>query len=249
MNRRNFVSNAAFTGIALLLNEREVWATRERAARYLLRGAAVYDGTGAPPIEADLAIDGNRITAVGRRLNAAGAAEVDLRGLALAPGFIDIHSHTDLVLFVNPKAESKIRQGVTTEVVGQDGSSIGPWSTGQAARTSESYHQRDGLGLGFSDLFGFFKLLEKRGTAVNVASMVGAGTIRGFVVGEDDRPPTERELTRMVQLVTEALAAGACGLSSGLEYTPGGFAKRDELVALAEPMKGSGLPYASHMRN
>jgi N-acyl-D-amino-acid deacylase len=249
MNRRTFVGNAAFTGIALLLSEREAWATRARMAKYVLRGATVYDGTGAAPLVADVALDGDRITAVGRQLNVAGAEEIDLRGLALAPGFVDIHSHTDLVLFVNPKAESKIRQGVTTEVVGQDGSSIGPWSAQGALEQSESYKRRYGVELGFRDIAGFFAALQQRGSAVNIASMVGTGTIRGFVVGDDNRPPTDDELKRMVRLVREALAAGACGVSSGLEYTPGGFATRAELVALAAPMKGTGLPYASHMRN
>ena len=198
---------------------------------------------------ADVAIDGDRVTAVGRRLQVTGAEEIDLRGLALAPGFIDIHSHTDLVLFANPKAESKIRQGVTTEVVGQDGGSIGPWNDDVANRISESYQRRYGVTFNFRDLGGFFSALERRGSAVNVASMVGAGTIRGTVVGDTNRAPTSEEMARMIQLVREAIAQGACGVSTGLEYTPGGFATRDELVALATPLKGTGLPYASHMRN
>ncbi len=249
IGRRQFVTTASLAGVGLLLHQREAWATRTRAAQFVLRGATVYDGTGAASIAADVAIDGDRITGVGRRLTVTGAEEIDLRGLALAPGFIDIHSHTDLVLFVNPKAESKIRQGVTTEVVGQDGSSIGPWSATEAAETSAGYKRRYGVELGFRDIGGFLAALQQRGSAVNVASMVGTGTIRGLVVGEDNRPPTDKELALMVQHVRAALAQGACGVSSGLEYTPGGFATRDELVALAAPMKGTGLPYASHMRN
>ncbi|HSL70152.1 MAG TPA: amidohydrolase family protein, partial [Longimicrobiales bacterium] len=153
------------------------------------------------------------------------------------------------VLFVNPRAESKIRQGVTTEVVGQDGSSVGLWTDEAAASISEDYRARYGVELGFRDLGGFYRTLEQRSTAVNLTSMIGAGSIRRFVVGNDNRPPTDAELARMVELVRAALGTGICGLSTGLEYTPGGFATRDELVALAEPLRGTGLPYASHMRN
>ncbi|MGH7460266.1 MAG: amidohydrolase family protein, partial [Longimicrobiales bacterium] len=145
MKRRHFVGSLTVAGASALLHQPEVWSDRRYRAQYVLRGATIYDGTGSPPIEADVAINGDRIIGIGRRLAAAGAAEIDLRGMALAPGFIDIHSHTDLVLFANSKAESKIRQGVTTEIVGQDGSSVGPVSLESAARTSESYKERYGV--------------------------------------------------------------------------------------------------------
>jgi len=209
------------------------------SASILLKGGLVYDGTGAPPVEADVAVDGDRISGIGPGLAEAGAAVIDIKGLAVAPGFIDIHSHTDRELLVNPRAESKIRQGVTTEIVGQDGSSLGPWRDTRERETSEE----------IIDIAGFFERLERGGSAVNIASMIGAGTVRGLVIGYDDRPATAEELAQMVALVAEAIEQGACGLSSGLEYVPGGFADLDELVALAEPLRGTGLPYASHMRN
>jgi N-acyl-D-amino-acid deacylase len=224
MKRREFARVAALAGAGVLLNQREIWSARERRASIILRGAAIYDGTGGRPIDGDVAIDADRITAVGRRLNVAGAQIIDLRGLALAPGFIDIHSHTDRVLLTNPRAEAKVRQGVTTEIAGQDGSSI-------------------------NDLPEFMAQLEKAAGSVNWASMVGAGSIRQRVVGNDDRPATPAELQRMTDDVRIAVRAGAVGLSSGLEYTPGGFATIDELIALASVLKGTGLPYASHMRN
>src|SRR5262245_23542372 len=247
MKRRHFVSRLTTAGVGLLLQQREAWSAQPYRAQRVLRGATIYDGTGGAPIVGDVALDGDRIIGIGRNLNTSGAEEINLRGLALAPGFIDIHSHTDLVLFANPKAESKIRQGVTTEIVGQDGSSVGPVGAESAARTSESYKERYNVEVSFTDLAGFFRTLERLGTAVNLASMVGAGTLRGFVMGNDNRPPTEAELQRMVALVREALSQGAVGLSSGLEYSPGGFATRDELVALARALAGTGLPYASHM--
>ncbi|MBW3534644.1 MAG: D-aminoacylase, partial [Gemmatimonadetes bacterium] len=174
---------------------------------------------------------------------------LDLRGLALAPGFVDIHSHAELSLLVEPRAESRVRQGVTLEVVGQDGSSVGPWSEAEARERDASYRERYGVELGFRTPGGFLDRLERTPAAVNVATMVGHGTVRGTVVGDDDRPATDAELERMQGLVRDALAGGAVGLSSGLEYTPGSFAGTDELVALASVLRGTGYPYASHMRN
>jgi N-acyl-D-amino-acid deacylase len=248
MTRRDFLQAGAAAGASVLAGQ-SLWAAEPHAAEMVLRGARVYDGSGAPPVEADVALRGDRIIGVGPRLRASGAREVDLRGLALAPGFVDIHSHADLPLFVEPRAESRVRQGVTTEVVGQDGSSIGPWTPEQAARLDEAYRDRYGVALGFRDLAGFFRTVEERGAAVNVASMVGQGTIRGYVVGEDDRPATAAEVERMREQVREALRAGACGLSSGLEYTPGAFAGTAELAEVAGALRGSGLPYSTHMRN
>ncbi|MBA2246241.1 MAG: D-aminoacylase [Gemmatimonadetes bacterium] len=249
MNRRTFLRATGAAAGAALFTREAVWAGDPGRAELLLRGARIYDGTGAPPFEGEVAIAGGRIAAVGPRLQASGAHIIELRGLALAPGFIDIHSHTDLVLLINPRAESKIRQGVTTEVVGQDGSSIGPWTAPQQAGIREEYREKYGVEIDFSDLPGFFRRIDAQGAATNVASMIGQGTVRGFVVGEDDRPATAEELTRMREQVRAALAAGACGLSSGLEYTPGAFAGTAELAAVAEALRGTGLPYASHLRN
>ncbi|CAN5618651.1 D-aminoacylase [soil metagenome] len=249
MNRRTFLRASATTAGAALLGPAAAWAINPSRADTVLRGALIFDGTGARPFEADVALAGNRIAAVGPRLQASGAREVNLRGLALAPGFVDIHSHSDLVLLVNPRAESKVRQGVTTEVVGQDGGSIGPWSPEEHAKTREEYRSKYGVDIPFRDLAGFFRHIETRGAAVNLASMVGQGTVRGFVVGNDNRPATPAEIARMTELVRGMVRAGACGLSSGLEYTPSAFASTPELSALATALRGTGLPYASHMRN
>jgi N-acyl-D-aspartate/D-glutamate deacylase len=191
----------------------------------LVQGGTVYDGTGAPGVAADVGIVGGRIAATGALAGAGARTVLDARGLAVAPGFIDLHSHADGTLFDDPNAESVLRQGVTTVVVGQDGFSR------------------------FASLGTFFEGVERLSPAVNVASMIGLGTVRESVMGEENRPATAAELARMVALVEAALAEGACGASSGLEYTPGAFASLEELMALCRPLGARGLVYATHLRN
>ena len=251
MKRRDFLAGSAvgLAGLAGPGRPATPWvaATRNRQT-LVIRHGTLYDGTGGSPRTGDIAIDGDRIATVGE-VAATGAVEIDARGMAVAPGFIDIHSHADLSLLVNPRAESRIRQGVTLEVVGQDGSSIGPWSDGVFELTRDRYLRDFDVDIDFRDIGGFLDRIDRERPAVSVASMVGHGNVRGVVVGGADRPATASEIERMRALVREALAGGAVGLSTGLEYTPGSFAGRDELVALAGELRGTVYPYASHMRN
>ena len=248
MRRRDFLIGgvAGLAGTAMRPARRAFGAAGQ--ADLVVRGGTIVDGTGAPPQSGDVAVLGDRITAVGR-VATTGAVEVDARGMAVAPGFIDIHSHADLSLLVNPRAESRVRQGVTLEVVGQDGSSIGPWSDGAFESTRDRYRRNFDVEIDFRDIAGFLDRIDRERPAVSVASMVGHGTVRSYVIGGADRPATPAEIDRMRALVREALAGGAVGLSTGLEYTPGSFADRAELVAVAEELRGTGYPYASHMRN
>ena len=248
MRRRDFLIGgvAGLAGTAMRPARRSFGAAGQ--ADLVVRGGTIVDGTGAPPQSGDVAVLGDRITAVGR-VATTGAVEVDARGMAVAPGFIDIHSHADLSLLVNPRAESRVRQGVTLEVVGQDGSSIGPWSDGAFESTRDRYRRNFDVEIDFRDIAGFLDRIDRERPAVSVASMVGHGTVRSYVIGGADRPATPAEIDRMRALVREALAGGAVGLSTGLEYTPGSFADRAELVAVAEELRGTGYPYASHMRN
>jgi N-acyl-D-amino-acid deacylase len=211
---------------------------RRVAFDLVIRGGTVFDGSGAAGIEADIAVMGARIERIARNIADRGTEEIDARGLAVAPGFIDIHSHGDGSLDADPRAESLVRQGITTIVVGQDGSSR---ATGEPRRGGE-----DSGPATFTELF---KSIDDLRPAVNVASMIGLGSVRGAVVGANNRPASAAEIERMTSLVERALNEGACGASSGLEYTPGGFASQDELIALCKPLASRGLPYATHMRN
>jgi N-acyl-D-amino-acid deacylase len=247
MDRRTFARTSALAAAGALAAPGPAFA-RFRRSDLVLRGATVFDGSGAPGREVDVAVTGDRITAVGQNLPA-GSEELDLRGLALAPGFIDIHSHADMSLFIEPRAESRIRQGVTLEVVGQDGSSVGPWSEEGFQATRERYREEYGVDIDFRDPPGFLAGIDRLRPAVNVATMVGNGSVRGLVVGDEDRPATDAEMARMKEEVRKAMAGGCVGLSSGLEYTPSGFADATELADLASVLHGSGYSYASHMRN
>lgn len=206
------------------------FARRRAEHALVIRGGSVVDGTGSAPRNADVAVDGGRIAVVAPTIADRGKEEIDARGLIVAPGFIDIHSHGDGNLNDDPRAESVARQGITTIVVGADGSSR---ATGAPDRS-------------FASLFASWDRLRP---GVNVASMVGLGSLRGAVVGASDRKATAAEVEQMQAMVQRALEDGACGASSGLEYTPGAFASLDELVALCKPLAARGLPYATHMRN
>lgn len=235
-SRRNFLqaTGAALVGAALPVRLGALHAPAPRAD-LVIRGGTVFDGTGAAGVEADVLVRGGRIAGVGPRLAAAGAEEVDARGLAVAPGFIDIHSHADGTMFDDPAMESIIRQGVTTVVAGQDGGLVSAPASGGAGRQAS--------------VGAFVAAVERSPAAANVACMVGLGGVRGAVVGQDDRPAAAAELTLMTRMVEQALVDGACGASSGLEYTPGAFAPLAELIALCRPLASRRLPYATHMRN
>jgi N-acyl-D-amino-acid deacylase len=237
--RRQFLVTSGGAAAAMLGAPAVILRSRA-TADIIVRNGNVFDGTGAASRELDIVISGGRIVSIGRSATDKGAVEIDARGRAVAPGFIDIHSHGDGSLWEDPRAESLVRQGITTIVVGQDGSSPSP----RAERAATGDEARR-----FVRFTDFWTGLDRLQPAVNVASMVGLGTVRGIVVGNDNRPASAAEMARMRALVVQALNDGACGVSTGLEYTPGAFAPRDELIELCKPLASRGLPYATHLRN
>ncbi|MBM3312109.1 MAG: D-aminoacylase [Candidatus Aminicenantes bacterium] len=215
----------------------------------VITGGLVFDGSGGPPREADIGLLGSRIRDVGTISPRRGRAVLDVRGRAVAPGFIDVHDHTDAQLLVEPAAPSAVRQGVTSLISGQCGSSPVPVADSELGERTDLLRREFGLELTWRDLPSFFSRLEERSLGLNYGTLIGHGSVRGAAMGFDDRAPKPEEMARMEALVGEALAAGALGLSSGLEYTPGSFARPDELVALCRIVAGSGGVYATHMRD
>ncbi len=212
----------------------------------VIRGAEVHDGSGAAPVVVDVAVRGDRIMAVGE-VATRGATELDGRGLALAPGFIDVHSHDDVTLLRHPLLPTKVAQGVTTVIVGNCGFGVAP---PEPARRSMLFSASMAKLMDWDDHRGYVVRLERDPAAVNVAFLVGHGTVREGVLGEAyQRAATPDELARMRSIVEEGLAAGAVGMSTGLAYEPGCFASTDEVVALAGAIRTAGGIYTSHIRN
>jgi N-acyl-D-amino-acid deacylase len=198
----------------------------------LITNARIIDGTGGPSVTGSVAVRAGKIAGAGR-ISGAAARTIDAGGRVVAPGFIDAHSHSDFSLLTDGNAESKIRQGVTTEVIGESGS-VAPQKP-----TSER---------GWSDFTGYFAAIERSKIAVNLLSYVGLGQVREFVMGNDERGPKTTELEQMSRLVSDAMKQGAYGVATGLIYSPNAYAKTDELIALSRPASAAGGLYASHLR-
>jgi len=216
----------------------------------VIRNGTVYDGRSVEGRQVDVAVEGERIAAVGRLDKAEAREIVDAAGLVVAPGFIDTHSHSEIALLACPSADSKILQGVTTEIVGNCGMSAAPLLGPCLDHLSCMWDEEHDVRPSWQTLAGYFAYFEEQGAAaVNIASLVGHGNLRGGTVGYDDTAATEENIDAMTRLADEAMAEGAVGVSSGLIYPPGVFATTDELVAVARSVARGGGIYASHIRS
>ncbi len=246
---RGVLRSASILGLLLAIGASSSAAVDPTSSDYdvIIEHGRVIDGTGAPWYAADVGIRAGRIAAIGRLDRARAKRRIDATGRVVAPGFIDMLGQSELTLLVNPHVPSKIFQGITTEITGE-GSSVAPVNEAiakqDAARFTHYQIKQD-----WADFTGYFARLERAGLGINMASYVGATTVREMVVGYEDRAATPSELKRMQGLVADAMRQGAVGVSSALEYAPAPYASTEELIALARAAADFGGIYATHMRS
>ena len=214
---------------------------------FVLEGGRVVDGTGAPWFVADVAVRDGRVAAIGNLAGRKASRRIDARSLVVAPGFIDLLGQSEYNVLVDGRAASKITQGITTEVTGE-GVSIAPLNQKMIDEERDTY-QKYGLTPDWKTLEGYFQALEKRGTAINMATFVGSGGLRSYVVGNEKRPVTSSELAAMKTLLDQAMHEGALGVSSSLQYIPNIYSTTEELAALAEVAARYGGAYFTHQRS
>ena len=214
---------------------------------FIISGAHVVDGTGTPWFTADIGISGDRIAAIGDLHDAAAKERIDASGLVASPGFIDVQGQSEFNLLVDGRAASKITQGVTTEITGE-GTSIAPLNDRLVADFRDSA-RKYGVALDWRSMDDYLRRLDRARPAINLGTFVGAGGIRTYVIGKQNRPATPAELNQMRQLVATAMEQGAFGLSSALQYVPDSFASTDELIQLATVARDYGGVYFTHQRS
>jgi len=212
----------------------------------IIRNGTVYDGSGRSPVKADVGIKGDRIAAVGNLSRATAPTIVDAKGLAVAPGFINMLSHSESSWLQDYRSLSELRQGVTTQIFGE--SSMGPLSDEMKKRRTESQGDVKFV-IPWTTLAEYLAYLEKQGISQNVASFIGAPTIREYVIGLEDKPPTPAQLDQMRELVRREMEAGALGITTALIYPPAFFAKTDELIELCKVAAKYKGKYTAHMRS
>jgi N-acyl-D-amino-acid deacylase len=264
LDRREFLLNGAKAtmGLALLpltpagLDPATLGGPALRVDRsfdLVIRGGVLLDGTGGPPWRGDIGVVGDTIRSVGIIDPEQGSRVIDASGHHVSPGFIDIHSHSDGSILRYPEAESRVMQGVTTEITGNCGGSAAPRVPAEAGsdreRLAEELAEEYGIEGAWTDVASYFDVLEQVGISLNHLLLLGQGTLRGNVAESEDRALTEEEMAQVLQALEDGLDQGAFGLSTGLEYVPGRFTPTEEILAMARVVARRGGLYASHIRN
>jgi N-acyl-D-amino-acid deacylase len=253
INRRQWLQQScAAVGLALpaaVLQRTILAKDAEEPFDVLIVGGTLVDGSGSPRSKGDLGIRSGRIAALGDLKGRPAKRTLDAAGRLVAPGFIDMHTHSDRTLLRDGTAQSAVRQGATTHVIGNCGSSPAPLPETSKLAKKDDDTEGDATGKRTYRTFGeFLQALKDTGTSINVCALVGHNRVRATVMGYDERRPTEGELARMKDLVVEAMRSGAIGLSTGLVSPPGTYSETDEIVELARAAAARGGVYASHIR-
>ncbi len=248
LSRRRFLKNSSIATLGLALSPSSL-IFGGPAFDLIIKNATILDGTGGPSWKADLAIKSDHISAIGRfSANQAGRT-IDAEGMTVAPGFIDIHTHSDGDILVYPEAESRVMQGITTEVTGNCGYSAAPLNGKDTEERRKEWLEEDNIKADWNNVSDYFEHLEKNKISLNHALLLGQGTLRRNLVGLVDRPLTAGETKQLLHNLAAGLEQGAVGFSSGLEYVPGSFTSTEELISMARVCaRYSGL-YATHMRD
>jgi N-acyl-D-amino-acid deacylase len=220
--------------------------TQAQAFDVIIKNGTVYDGTGGPPLKTDVGIKGDRIAAIGNLSRANAPTVIDATGLAVAPGFINMLSHSETSLIVDGRSLSELKEGVTTQIFGEG--SYGPLNDQMKRRIKENQGDVK-YDIEWTTLAEYLSYLEKRGISQNVASFIGAPTIREYVIGLEDKPPTPAQLDQMRELVRKEMEAGALGITTALIYPPAFFAKTEELIELCKVAAKYKGKYTAHMRS
>jgi len=244
ITRREFTKATTLAGMGLLIG----CGVKNQFDIIIVNGQ-VIDGTGKQSRRADLGIKGDRIAIIDNLTGATADQVIDATGLIIAPGFIDIHTHTDTELLVNPTGDSKILQGITTEVGGNCGSSPFPITEEDRKSQDEYLMEKYGIHATWQRTAGFLAQLEERGTSLNYVTLTGNGDLRAYIVGKNDVPATPDQMKSMKKVIAESMAQGSFGLSTGLEYAPSSYANTEEIIELCKVVSEKGGLYATHMRN